>query len=265
MKFVIRPIAEETEGKPWLPADATEMQRTRIEDPAIRGGKVIIDLTDDQLKWVAEQTGYNVTRECNDIRTHEFWGKKGLGVLTLEPFAKAMDDKNPLDLIQLGLARATDSVCNKSVESNIGMCPTATYELIADGEEIEEAAAQTAVRAKAYKAFLDMDNAQKVHLLAILSGDNASKQSQSYLDAKVEELIQKNPKEFLMHTDMDNKELRVRAVIELALMERVFVRQGTQVVYEDLVIGYDLEEAVKYLLDPQNQKFWLHIAKKVNE
>jgi|31_taG_2_1085359.scaffolds.fasta_scaffold00813_4 hypothetical protein len=265
MKFVIRPIEESNDNKPWLSATPDQIQRTRYEDPLVVGGKVQIDLTDDELKWIQEQTGYNVTRTCPDIREHDFWGKKGLGLLTLEPYAKVMDDKNPMDLIQLGLARASDTVCNKQKDGNPGICPGAMYELISDGDDVVAAASAAQQRAKAYAEYIKMTNAQKVHILALLGKENATGQSQEYIDMKVEQLVRNQTEEFLLYTNMDKKEVQVRSVIEMAIMNRIFVRQGTQVVYDDLVIGYDKEEAVAYLMDPQNQKFWLHLVKKVNE
>lgn len=265
MKFVIRPIEEPAGTKPWLSGTPGEIQRTRYEDPQVVGGRVQIDLTEDQLKWIQEQTGYNVDLVCPDIREHDFWGRKGLGLLTLEPYAKVMNDKNPMDLIQLGLARASDIVCSKSKENNPGICPEAKYELISDGDDIADAASAAQQRAKAYSEFIKMTNAQKVHILSLLGKENASGQSQEYIDMKVEQIVRNQTEDFLFYTNMDKKEVQVRSVIEMAIMNRIFVRQGTQVVYDDLVIGYDKEEAVNYLLDPKNQKFWLHLVKKVNE
>jgi len=81
----------------------------------------------------------------------------------------------------------------------------------------------------------------------------------------MEELINEDLSLFISVASSSKEELSTRAVVLEAIQKNILVKEGSAVTYLGDILGHDLNSAVEYFKDPQNQPIKLAILEKVNK
>ena len=88
-------------------------------------------------------------------------------------------------------------------------------------------------------------------------------QSQDFLDVEIDKLIDEDLDNFLKYATMDNTDTYIRASILEGIHRNILTKEGNAILYIGERIGFNIDEAVNYFTDPQNQKMKAQILEKL--
>lgn len=227
-------------------------------------GKYSTGLSEEDRKRLEAKTGYNLSDDYMPGQPHEFWSSKAAQV-KLKNQTNVFNTANPLEEIKVKIMKASKYVANSMKEYEEGLYPEALYVIHDESEEIELKAAKSALKTKAIIEVNALSPSRKAEVIQILKKESVRNQSQDYLDVILnEELIPENPKAVLRVINADKTRTSVHAMVLEAIHKNVLRKDGTAVYYMDDQIGFDLEAAIDYFLDPTNQRFKVEILEKIN-
>lgn len=138
--------------------------------------------------------------------------------------------------------------------------PGANYVLINDDEQAKEANKRSQVKRKALKEFDKMSLDEMRRCLRIL-GHASESMSNELVEHKLNELVEENPQRFFDKW-VDNKMRVAEFQIKDAVSRNVIRKNMNIYQYGTEIIGRSLEEAMAFLMDPENQDIKMAIIKE---
>lgn len=173
--------------------------------PKLRNGAYVNVLTKDEKDYLEQVMGmeYNALSVYNRPEEN-FWSDanpSGISHITLSKQDTYLDLSNPNDYIRYKIALANRDFIAPSIEE-LQERPRATYQFVilrAD-EEMRNAQQQMSNTMLSYKEFGKFEHnkdAMRFIILTITGNELDSKSSEVYLQTKINELIQSDPKLFL--------------------------------------------------------------------
>lgn len=227
-------------------------------------GRYVTGLTPEDKERLEALTGLDLSDIYIANRPHPFWSSK-MGQVTLEDATNIFHTENPLDEIKVKLLKANHFVANSMADYERGNAPYAQFVIFDEEEEIGVKASRAAARKQVYKLSEKLTPAKKADIVMVITGVSAQKQSPEYIDVKFEEAMEEvGPVKMLEILQEDPKRVSMRAFVLEALDRSLLRKEGSSVYYMDTHIGYDIDGAVDYFLDKDNQTMKAIILDKLN-
>ena len=259
-KIEVRPIERKKwHGKEGKENFAQPMYIEALYDPAT--GKYATGLDEAQKKRLEKQTGFDLSDGFTG-EPHPFWNSK-MGRIKLPAMTTIFDTSKPLDEIKVSVLKASRFIANSLRDYENGLYPDATHVIYDESEDVKMRASKVQRKKKAYKLAAKLTDEEKANVIQILTGRSVRKQSQDYLDVELDKLIEGDVAKFIETAEMDSNELYLRGAILEGLYRNILTKEGSAILYMGDMIGHNLDEAIKYFSDPNNQVIKASILEKL--
>lgn len=193
---------------------------------------------------------------------HPFWGSQA-GKIKLPARTTIFDTTKPMDFIKVKNLKASKFIANSMREYEEGLFPDAVFVIYDEAEQAKLLAGKIQVMRKANQLAGKMTSDEKVNVIQILSGKSMRNQSQDFLDVEIDRLIKDNVDEFIRLVKSDSATTYIRASLLEGIHRNILTKEGNAVFYMGDKIGFDLDDAVAYFTDPQNQEIKASILSKL--
>lgn len=189
--------------------------------PRLSSGKFVNVLTNDEKEYLEHIMGLEPNALSIHKREHNFWSDAnpdGIAKVILKKQDNFLDLSDPSDYIRYKILLANKDFIAPSL-SVLESYPKATYQyvIIAEGEETKSAKSAMSNTMMCYKEYGKIeDNADYLRLIieTIDGRPVASTSKLEFLQTKINELIQANPKKFL------------KVITDTMLPTKVLIKQG---------------------------------------
>ena len=140
----------------------------------------------------------------------------------------------------------------------------AIFYIFDESEEEGLKASKAAIKRNVVIEASKLTKTRKAELIQILSGISVRNQSDDYVDLKMDEAIDAvGAERVLTYIKRDKKKTALHALVLEAIHKNVLRKDGTAVYYMDDQLGFDVESAVDYFEDPNNQTLKAQILEKI--
>jgi hypothetical protein len=259
-KVEVRPIDRpKWHGKKGKENFAQPMILEALYDPIT--GKYATGLDDKTRTRLEKATGYDLSDTYKE-EPHPFWSSKAARI-KLPAQTVVFDTSNPLDEIKVHVLKASKFIANSLREYEEGLYPEATHVIYDESEEIKMKASKVQKKKTAIKLANKMTTDEKANIIQILNGKNVRGQSQDYLDVMIDDLIEEDIDKFIEYAKLDKQELYLRATILEGLHKNILTKEGNAILYMGDMIGHNIDEAVNYFTDPNNQGIKARVLEKI--
>lgn len=261
MKVTVKPLPKKT----WHGKDGKESftRPKKLEVLySIEHGGYNTGLTEEETEIYSKKLGVNLSTIFNPEEPHPYWGSSA-GVITLPDHTIIFDTEKASDFVKIKNLKASKDVANSYQEWEDGLWPEATHYIFDEEEEISIVAGKIAKRNKCINMAAQMSLDEKLHAVQILSNKSFRGRSQDFVDVEIDTIIENTPEEFYNLQKMTKAELVARGTILEALYRHKLVKEGAKIMYMGETIGHDIDQAVEYFLDPNNQAMKVAILEKL--
>jgi hypothetical protein len=221
-------------------------------------------LTPEEEKEYTDKLGLNLSAKFDPSEPHSYWDSKA-GSFKLENRPMYFDPKLPLDFIKIKNMKASCLVANSQAEFQQGKWDDATHVIFDEREEVAIKAKKTQIKKECYRISDGLSAEELANVLTVISTDDTifKGRSQNFLDVELETAIQERPKQFLKYAKMDSAQVYTRSAVLEALQRNILTKEGAAIYYMGEQIGYNVEDAISYFANPQNQKLKVKILEKL--
>lgn len=228
-------------------------------------GKYATGLSQEDRTRLEKATGFDLSDNYTPGTPHPFWSSPAAKVV-LENGTNIFKTENPLDEIKVSILKASDMVANSQTEYNEGHFPNAIFIIFDEEEEVEVKASKLAIKNKVIVELQKLSKDRKIEIVQILLGLSVRKQSEDYIDLKIDECIEKKGAEVVLDLiNRDKTRTAVHSMIIEALYKSVLRKEGSRIYYMDDELGFDMESAIDYLSDKKNQALKVQILEKITD
>jgi len=262
MKVEVRPIeTKKWHGKTGQETFAQPLVLEALYD--VKTGKYATGLSEEDRIRLEQTTGFDLSDTYTD-KPHPFWGSQA-GKIKLPYRTSIFDSTIPLEEIKIKILKASKFVANSLKEYNEGLFPDAAFVIFDEAEEAKIAATKIQIKRKANQLATKMSSDEKVNIIQILAGKSMRKQSQDFLDVEIDKLIEEDVTTFVKYAKMDTSITYIRASILEGIHRNILTKEGNAILYMGDRIGFNVDEAVNYFADPQNQQIKASILAKLTD
>lgn len=255
----IRPIeTKKWHGKEGKDSFAVPKVVEVLYDP--EAGGYATGLTDEEAIEYGKKLGVDLGRTYDPTIAHPYWSTKP-AMIKLENAPMFFDDTKPQDFVKIKNLKASKFVANSLAEKD--KWPEATHVMFDEADEVKVKATKVQIRNNCYALAAKMTADDKINIIQILGNKNARGRSNEYLDVTIDELIEEDAEQFMKYAKMDNREASVRSVLLFAISKGVLTKEGNSIYYMGERIGFDMDEAVAWFGQPDNQKMKVLILEKL--
>lgn len=228
-------------------------------------GKYATGLTEEEEKKLGEILNVDLSSYYNHDNPHPFWALSKASRLELPNHTLILRLDNPYDYIKYKLALASKFVANSLAEWQEGKWEMATHYIEDIEVDVKHQLPQFEAKKRAYKLIDKLDQKTKRYILQLITGQSVSDKDNDYVDLRLGEIIEEDPKQFLVYADMDKEDLAIRAMVEEAVAKSVIkIKQGVYF-YGDTKIGVGISEAVEFFKKKENSSLYLIIKDKLSK
>ena len=132
-----------------------------------------------------------------------------------------------------------------------------------EGEHAEIEAAKINKKREAYKLADKLTKNQKISIVQILLDISVRKQSNDFIEIKLEEAISKDLQSFLQLAKEPKESIYMRGLVLEALYKNILTKEGAGIYYMGDLIAHGTDDAVSYFLDKNNQEVKARILEKI--
>ena len=263
MKVIVKPIEmEKWHGKKGQEAFNNPHTIEALYDSS--SGGLATGLTDEEEKKYGERLGVDLSNKFDQTKPHPFYGSK-MGQVKLLNSTMIFNGEKNLDFVKIKMLKASKYVANSLEDMENGLYPEATHVIFDEAESKKVRASKLQLLKKARKLAEKATQAEKVAIAQIIANKSIKGADADDLDIAMEELINEDLSLFISVASSSKEELSTRAVVLEAIQKNILVKEGSAVTYLGDILGHDLNSAVEYFKDPQNQPIKLAILEKVNK
>lgn len=245
--------------------------------PRLSSGKFVNVLTNDEKDYLEHIMGLEPNALSIHKREHNFWSDgnpEGISKVTLKKQDNFLDLSDPNDYIKYKILLANKDFIAPSLDA-LESHPKATYQyvIIAEGEETKSAKSVMGNTMMCYKEYGKIeDNADYLRLIIeTLDGRPVAATSKlEFLQTKINDLIQANPKSFLKV--ITDKMLPTKVLIKQAIAAGIITKRGDYLHLrsDGKPLCEDNEEptiniAAKYLNNPKHQSIKFAIEAELKQ
>lgn len=227
-------------------------------------GRYATGLTQEDRLRLEALTGFDLSDIYVNGRPHPFWSSKA-GTVVLEDTTNILNSSNPIEEIKIKLLKASHFVAKSFAEYEQGLAPYAKFVIFDEQEEIEEKAAKSAALKRVYSLSEKLTPAKKADIVMIILGVSVKKQSAEYIEVKFDEALEQvGPHKMLELLSEDPKRSAIHSIVLDALDRGILRREGSSIYYMDAHVSFDIEGAVDYFINKDNQTMKATILEKLN-
>ena len=227
----------------------------------VRTGRYDTGLSPEDKERLEKLTGFNLSDHYTKEVPHPYWSEQG--VITLPNGTKIFNDEKPQDEIAIKVMKASEIVANSMKEYEEGLFPFATHVIYDEREGVEIKASKIAIKKEAYIETNKLSREKKTEIIQILTNKSMRKQSDSFVEIALDELVELKPQDVLDLIKKDKADVGVHAMVLEGIDKNILRKEGTSVYYMDDQLGFDVSSAVQYFKDPSNQKLKAEIINKL--
>lgn len=170
------------------------------------------------------------------------------------------DDDNPEDLIKVSFLKEKDFVANGFEE--LKTKPKAEYVLYSVLDEQKTKNKTNKKKADAFKKFYELSVPEMRDLLYLYGVNNEEMDTES-VEASLFEQVELNPSKFL--EIVQDEDFKIKVLINKLVLVGILTRRGSSYIYEDQILGGNLESTIEFLLENKNQNIKLALEKLLQE
>lgn len=261
MKVIVKPVP--TTEKRW--AQENGKGKYTLE-PAYdyKTGRYRIGLTDEELAEMGKNLGYDMSPYRSNDGANSFW-KSRQSKIMLPMHSIVWDTGTPLDRIYYELAKLDPVIANSWKEYKQGLWPEARYYMTSDEMESEQEAGRAVTLRKAAVLIDEMSDKKKADVIAAISGEITHNRNSNYIDARIGDLIESDPKMVVKWASEDLERLDLVALVKKGLKKNVLRNDNQGIYFGDTHIGYDEEGAVEFFRNVDHQAMKLQIKDLINK
>jgi len=171
---------------------------------------------------------------------------------------KTLKLENPKDFLDYKILFASKRVANSV--NDLSLTPKAEYVLYDAEEDAKKDNLVVKEKRKAYKKFSTLTTKEMRDVLKLM-GKRAENASDTLVENTLNEIIEKDPKEF--NKIIGITDFKTRVFIEDLVAINALRIRGGHYMFGDNPIGHDIETAVGYLKNPKNQDIVLSLKSKL--
>jgi hypothetical protein len=171
---------------------------------------------------------------------------------------KTLKLENPKDYLDYKILFASKRVANSV--NDLSLTPKAEYVLYDAEEDAKKDNLVVKEKRKAYKKFSSLTTKEMRDVLKLM-GKRAENASDTLVENTLNDIIEKDPKEF--NTIIGIADFKTRVFIEDLVAINALRIRGGHYMFGDNPIGHDIETAVGYLKSPKNQDIVLSLKSKL--
>ena len=220
-------------------------------------------LTTEEAEVYGKKLGFNLDNLFNPDKEHTFWSQK-IAQVKLENATIFFDTKKPLDFVKVKLIKASKFVANSMKEWEEGNWPDATHVIYDENEEADVRASSIQKRNRAIQLAGKMSAAEKATMVLIINKKYVKNKSTNFIDVEIDDAIENHVEDFIRYAEMDLTDIQVRGSILEGLHRQILTKEGESVYYMGERIGFDIEDAMAWFQNPDNQKLKVAILERLN-
>jgi hypothetical protein len=217
-----------------------------------------VEFTADERKFL-EKTNYDISLDASPERPHPTWDGP-LGQVKLENNTMLFNTGVPTELLKVGIIRGAKNHVAPSLEDAENIYPNTTHYIFDEDVTLADKVSKITIKQEANKLLYEMlpeDIAQIVYLATTMPTKN---KSANLIRAKADELVEKDPAEFLRWARMPKEDVSLLSLVEEGIEDGILTKDGPRVMFGGDVIGFSTLEAAEYLKKKENQPLYLKIA-----
>lgn len=264
---MVKPIPEEDRkkwhGKSGKESFARPHSLEVLLDSAT--GKYATGLTEKDIEYLKSQgCSFDLSDTYDPVKAHTYWGSNAAKI-KLPNHTMILDESRIQDYIKIRNLKASKFVANSLKDWQEGLYPEATHIIYDEREEVEVKATKIQQKNKAIGMILKMSLDDKTNVVRLLSDASVKGRSQDFIDVEVDKIINDPEKldQFFDLFKMPKEEFVIRAQILEGIHRRILTKEGPSIFYMGEKLGFDMEETVKYFLDPNNQQVKITLLEKL--
>lgn len=259
----IRPLPK---GKLWHGKTEKEFGENSLTIEATydsRTGQYATGLTEEEREKYEKELNVDLSPVFDPENPHPYYSTAN-AKLKLKGHTTILYIDRPQEYIKYKLAKASKYIANSIKEWEEGKWPEARYYIFDEVEEVKVKASKIQKRNEAIRLAAELTNDEKVNLIQIISNISVRGAKTDKLDVELDYIIENKTQEFLNYVKMDKQEAYARATIMEAISRNVLIREGATITYMGEPIASDLESAVEWFINPQNQKLKVALLDKLS-
>ena len=261
MKVEIKPLDKKTwHGKKGKESFGAPIKLEVLVDA--RTKRYATGLSPELEKKYTEMLGLDLSSTVIPGKPHPYWSTES-ATIELPNHTIILDTSIPVEDIKYHNLKASKFVANTMREWEDGLFPFATHVIFSEEEEAEMYASKIEKEYSAIAKATELSLDEKIDLVLILDNKNLRGRSANMVNVELDKVIRNNPSKFLIDSTTDKKRRAVKALVLEAIHRNVLTKEGSSVYYYTERIGYDIEEAVDFLLSDDNQKVKISITEQL--
>lgn len=225
-------------------------------------GKYATGLTKEEEEEFGKRLGVNLSSDFTESEPHPYYSTKAAWI-TLENRTQFFDTSNLRDYIKVQNMKASPQVANSMEEYEKGLWPEATHVIYDEREEVEKKAKEADLKGKLYADIYQLSAEKRAAIVQILSDKTVRGMSPSFITVEIENLIETKPLEVAKLLKEKEEDIFVRSQVMEALARRILTKDQGKICYMGEPIAFDVDEAVAWFKDPENQTLKLRILEKL--
>lgn len=155
---------------------------------------------------------------------------------------------------------AHQQVANSEAEKHDS--PWAEYVLTSLEQEAKANNAKNKLEKKANKVYYNWNTDEMVDFLKVYGKNPGSKASVDFIEDTVHNIIKDNPKAFL--AIVEDPDYKMKLFIQNSVSQKVLLKEGSKYLLQGGdVLGYSLEDTIKYLSKPENQEIYVNLKNRL--
>lgn len=225
-------------------------------------GRYATGLTPEEQQKYEELMKVDLSDTFKPDEPHPYFGSKA-GTIRLPNHTVIFDTNKPAEYVKVKNMKASKFVANSMKEYNENKWPDATHVMLDETEEVEIKASKVRARNEATLLASKMTKEDKEGMVQIIEKKSVRGRTEDFVDVEIDAILQEKPEQFLAVAKMGKEDVRIRATVLEAIYRNVLTKEGTGVYYMGELIGLDVESAISWFKDPQNQKLKIAIIEKM--
>lgn len=209
-------------------------------------------LTDAEVEEYGKKLGVDLNNKFDPEEEHPVWDSRSYSVI-LENSTQFFNTTSPKEFILVKIMKSSKQVANSIKEWEDGLWPDATHVIFDEEEEVEIKASKEEIITKCYQKMAAITDNEKISIIQILGEKSVRGRSPSFITAEIGEIIRTKPKELLDLLEVSKEQRYAKSTVLEAIDKNILIKDGSNIKWLGDIIANSLEDAVDWILDPNNQ------------
>lgn len=225
-------------------------------------GGLDTNLTEEEEIFFKEKYGYDTSSVFNPEEPHPFWGSKQMSI-KLEYGDNVFDLSKPIDYLKVKILKSEScyEVANTLRDAKVE--PRAIFAIYDEQVDAEMKSQEVSGKMKAYQTLAKLTAPKKKTLLTVMLNEVVNN-SDEWITGKLGELLEKDYKRFNEVSSETAKDLEIKSLLIVGSYKGYITKEGSAYYYLGDKFANDIEEALDYFKDENNQSIKIKLMEKIN-